>query len=114
MRGQNGGKAGTVSVCEKNHSLIYKSPFFPTLPHALADLVALPLLLLAPSPGAVCSVRAMACTVTPAFAHIEPHRTPPEMAAKGVLPWPTFSGRCGLALLHGAHVDQHTATRCKP
>lgn len=44
-RGQKGDKAGTVSVCEKNYSFTYKPPpFLPTLSHALADLVALPVL----------------------------------------------------------------------
>ena len=115
-RGQNGDKAGTVYVCEKKHSLTYKPPpFFAHLAPCLADLVALPLLLLVPSPGALFPVRAMACPVAPDFAHIEPHRTPPEMAAKRVSPWPTFAGRCRLALLpgHAVWVGRAVLTWCK-
>jgi hypothetical protein len=106
VRGQSGDKKGTKRgqylYVKKNHSLTYKPPLFlPTLSHALADLVALPVLLAAPLPGAVCLLLAMACPVAPAFAHSEPPRPSPEMAAKRVSPWPTFAGRCRLALLPG-------------
>ena len=88
-RGQSGDSAGTISVCEKiTHSHTYRPPFLPTLPHVLADLVALLMPLAAPLPSAVCLDMPTACPVAPAFARIEPHRTPPEMAAKRVPPWP--------------------------
>jgi hypothetical protein len=70
----------------------------------LADLVALPVLWVDPLLGAVCLLLAMACPVAPAFAHSEPPRPFPEMAAKKVSPWPTFAGLCRLALLPGCTV----------
>jgi hypothetical protein len=97
-------------VKEITHSHTYRPLFLPTLPHVLADLVALPMPLAAPLPGAVCLDMPTVCPVAPAFARIEPHRTTPEMAAKRVPPWPTFAGRFGLALLSGLPCGQ--AVRC--
>ena len=116
VRGQSGDKKGTkrgqsLYVKKITHSHTNRPPFFlPTLSHALADLVALPVLWVV-----LRLVLCVRCGPWPArcpfaFAHIEPHRTPPEMAAKRVLPWPTFAGRRGLALLSGLLCGQ--AVRC--
>lgn len=115
VRGQNGHKAGTVRgqyqyVKKITHSHTYRPHFLPTLPHVLADLVALPVPF--GDPFAWCCVSGVGHGLPGgrAFAHIEPHRTPPEMAAKRVLPWPTFTGRFALALLSGLPCGQ--AVRC--
>jgi hypothetical protein len=83
-------------VKEITHSHTYRPPFLPTLPHVLADLVALPMPLVAPLPGAVCLVRAMACPVARTSPALNRTGHPRKWPRKGFSHGPTFGGA-----LHG-------------